>query len=96
MLNLMKIIVKIISLQFILISAVYANICDDTQVVAQILKQAKIVKVEQALIDCKLDPVDNSNMIMAYAQWIAVKGNAEEGDYALNLFQLRHINLQFY
>jgi len=34
MLNLMKIIFKAISLQFILISAVYANICDDTQVVA--------------------------------------------------------------
>lgn len=87
MLNLMKIIFKAISLQFILISAVYANICDDTQVVAQILKQAKIVKLEQSLIDCKLDPVDNSNMIMAYAQWIPVKGHPEEGDYALDLFK---------
>lgn len=94
MLNLMKIIFKIISLQFILISAVYANICDDTQVVAQILKQAKIVKLEQSLIDCKLDPVDNSIMIMAYAQWIPVKGNAEERDYALDLFKFNPKNLK--
>ena len=69
----MKIISKISVLQFILIGTASANICDHYQAVAKILSQTEIVNLEQSLMDCKLDPLDSSKVIMAYAQWIPVK-----------------------
>ncbi|MCX5466568.1 hypothetical protein [Acinetobacter nematophilus] len=85
---------KIISLNFFISGVAYAGFCDDSNVITKILKQAKIAKVEQSLLDCKLDPVDDSRMIMAYASWLSVKGHPEEGDYALDLIQFNPHNLK--
>lgn len=89
----MKIIFRIICLQFILIGVAYANICENDQVVAKILKQTQIVNLEQSVMDCKSDPLDDSNVIMAYAQWIPVKDEPEQGSYYLNLLKFNQSNL---
>jgi hypothetical protein len=80
---------KIINLNLFISGVAYAGFCDDSNVITKILKQAKIAKVEQSLRDCKLDPVDDSTMIMAYASW-----RPEEGDYALDLIQFNPKNLK--
>lgn len=92
----MKIILKFIFLQFILISAAYANICENDQVVAKILKQTQIVNFEQSFMDCKTDPLDDSNVIMAYAQWILVKDQPEQGSYYLNLLKFNQKKLNVF
>lgn len=89
-----KIIFKTSGLFFVFSGAAYAGLCDDHQVVTNILKQVKITKVEQSLIDCKLDPVDDSVMMMAYAPWISVKDRQEEGQYSLDLIKFKPQNLK--
>ncbi|KAF1025433.1 MAG: hypothetical protein GAK29_01959 [Acinetobacter bereziniae] len=89
-----RMIFKITSLSFILNSVAYAGVCDDDQMVANLLKQAKVTKAEQSLLNCKSDPVDDSTMIMAYAQWISVKDRPEEGEYVLDLFKFSPRNLK--
>ena len=92
--KIIKIIFKISGLSFVLSGAAYAGLCDDHQVVNKVLKQAKITKAEQSLIHCKSDPVDDSSMIMAYAQWISVKDRPEEGEYYLDLIKFKPENLK--
>ncbi len=92
--KIIKIIFKISGLSFVLSGAAYAGLCDDHQVVNKVLKQAKITKAEQSLIHCKSDPVDDSTMIMAYAQWISVKDRPEEGEYYLDLIKFKPENLK--
>lgn len=91
-----KVILKIICLQFILIDTASANICDNEQVVAKILSQTQIANIEQSLMDCKTDPLDHSKVIMAYAQWIPVKDEPEQGSYYLNLLKFNQADLKVF
>ena len=91
-----KAVLKIICLQFILIGAVSANICNNDQDVAKILSQTSIVNFEQSLMDCKFDPLDHSKVIMAYAQWIPVKDEPEQGAYYLNILKFNKADLKVF
>lgn len=94
--TILSVISKISVLQFILIGTVSANICDKDQDVAKILSQTSIVNFEQSLMDCKLDPLDHSKVIMAFAQWIPVKDEPEQGAYYLNLLKFNQADLKVF
>ncbi len=94
--TILSVILKISVLQFILIGTASANICDNDQAVAKILSQTQIANLEQSLMDCKADPLDHSKVIMAFAQWIPVKDEPEQGAYYLNLLKFNQADLKVF
>lgn len=83
----MKITLKLILLQTTLITGAYAQICENKPLVQMVLKQANIKASESDLIDCKPDPENPSEMIMAYAVWRADYEDAGIGSFRLKILK---------
>lgn len=88
----MKIILKLIILQSILITATYAHICENKSIVQTVVKQAKINASERDLVDCKADPENPSEIIMAYAIWNPDDEDSQVGSYRLKILKFMHNN----
>lgn len=88
----MRIFFKFISIYSLLIATAYAHICEDESIVALVLEQAKIKPAERDLFDCKIEPLNSSHVIMAYANWFPEIEDREEGSFELNLIKFNKEN----
>ena len=83
---------KIVLISVLLSTNAYAKICESKSLVESVLKQAKIDSTEGDLMDCKLDPQNDSKVIMAYAKWLPDSEDEYSGHYVLNLLQFNQLN----
>ena len=72
----------------------FEPVCESHTVVSDVLKQAKIKEDDRALIDCKIDPQNDMNVIMAYAPWFPENADEGAGDYRLYLLKFNKNNLK--
>lgn len=90
----MNITLKLLILQVFFTPTAFAYICESESLVLDVLKQAKIQPKESALIDCKSDSMDESNVIMAYAQSQTDQGDGTSGHYLLNIIKYNRGNVR--
>lgn len=89
----MKILIKILVLYVGLITFAYANICEDERMVNNILAQAKIKPSEGSMIDCKSDPMNEANVILAYVRPINIQ-DSEPSNFRLSILKFDRENLR--
>ena len=85
----MKIILKLIVLQALLIKVAHVHICENESFVQTVVKKAKIKASNGDWMDCKADPVNPSAMIMAYAICKPDEEDAGTGCYQLHIVKFK-------
>ena len=90
----MKILLRFTLCQLLFISAAYAHICENETLVETVLKQVQMKPAADALVDCKADPENASQMIMAYADWQPAHADEGIGRYQLKILKFAKDSLK--
>ena len=92
----MKFFLKFIILFFLIASTVHANTCENEALLDSVLKQVNLKQTLGSLKDCTVDPINNEQIILAYAHWNAEENDESEdvGNYTLYFFKINRKDLK--